>query len=76
MAQTKQQLKSNKVYLTGMEKAVIIEALKYWAQAFEEDLDKAAAEGRNSLFAQGWPTAQAESITDELWLPCRNPEKE
>ena len=64
--QTRKVLKSNKVQLTGAEKAVIIEALKYWAQEFESQIKEANLQGKRLLFAQGWPTGQSESIIMEL----------
>ena len=66
MEQTRKQLKSNKVQLTGAEKAVIIEALKFWAQEFELQIKEANNNGRRLLFASGWPTGQADSIIMEL----------
>lgn len=59
-------LKTNKVSFTGAEKAVIIEALNYWAAAFESQIKEAEAQGRYLFFAQGWPTGQAEDIIHEL----------
>lgn len=64
--QTRKVLKSNKVQLTGAEKAVIIEALKYWAQEFESQIKEANSQGKRLLFASGWPTGQSESIIMEL----------
>jgi hypothetical protein len=64
--ETRKKLRSNKVQLSGAEKAVIIEALKYWAAEFEDQIKAAEDQGRRLLFAQGWPTGQAESIIMEL----------
>ena len=64
--ETRKQLKTNKVHLSGAEKAVIIEALKFWAHEFERQIKDAEGQGKRLLFAQGWPTGQAESIIQEL----------
>ena len=49
--ETRKVLKSNKVQLTGAEKAVIIEALKYWAHEFERQIKEANGQGKRLLFA-------------------------
>jgi len=69
MSQVKEKrkvLKNNKVYLTGAEKACIIEALKLWAREFEKEVKQGESQGMRLLFAQGWATSQSESIIQEL----------